>query len=115
MFGSSGDGTNYRYWQTSNVPALNTTYLFDQHYKSNTSPYLGQFYFNNTLQSVTDWLGGIAQQNSGTEFKTFIGRGGEANSGYLLGYVQEIVTYFSDQTANRAPIASNINSFYTIY
>jgi hypothetical protein len=115
MFGSSGDGTNYRYWHTSNAPTLNTTYLFDQHYKSNTSPYLGQFYFNNTLQSVTDWLGGTAQQNSGTEFKTSIGRLGEANSSYFLGYVQEIVTYFSDQTANRAPIASNINSFYTIY
>lgn len=115
MFGGSGTGTQYKYWTTYFSPSLNSPYLFEQHYKSNTSPYLGKFYWNNTLQTVSDWLGGSAQQSSGTEFKTSIGRGGEGNFGYLQGYVQEIATYFSDQTTNRSGINTNINSFYSIY
>lgn len=31
------------------------------------------------------------------------------------GYYSEIVLYSSDQTANRAAIESNINSYYSIY
>lgn len=115
MFGGSGDGTNYRYWLTANSPSLSSAYLFEQHYKSNTSPYLGSFYWNNTLQTVSDWAGGTAQQNSGTEFKTSIGRSGEYNGIYYQGYIQEVVTYFSDQTTNRTGINTNINSFYSIY
>ncbi len=115
MFGCSGDNTNYRYWLTANSASLSSSYLFEQHYKSNTSPYLGKFYWNNTLQTVSDWLGGTAQQNSGTEFKTTIGRGGEFDGNYHLGYLQEITTYFSDQISNRTGISTNINSFYTIY
>ncbi len=115
MFAGSGDGTNYRYWNTANTPSVNTSYLFESHYKSNTSPYLGKIYWNNSLQSVSDWGGGTAQQSGGTELKTSIGRAGEYVGDHFNGYLQEIVTYFSDQTANRAPIASNINSFYTIY
>lgn len=115
MFGGSGDGTNYRYWLTANSPSLSSAYLFEQHYKSNTSPYLGKFYWNNTLQTVSDWAGGTAQQNSGTEFKTSIGRLGEYNNFYHQGYVQEVTTYFSDQTTNRSGINTNINSFYSIY
>lgn len=115
MYGGSGDGTNYRYWLTTNTVTLSTQYLFEQHYKSNTSPYLGAFYWNNTLQTVADYAGGTGQQNSGTEFKTSIGRLGEYNGWYHNGYVQEITTYFSDQTTNRSGINTNINSFYSIY
>jgi len=115
MYGGVGNGSQYRYWVTTNVPTQSSSYLFEQHYKSNTSPYLGVFYWNNILQSSNDWLGGSAQQSSSTEFKTSIGRGGEYNGLYHQGYVQEITTYFSDQTANRSGISSNINSFYSIY
>ena len=115
MFGGVGNGTQYRLWITANSPITSQQYLFEQHYKSNTSPYLGTFYWNNVNKTVTDWLAGTAQQSSGTEYKTSIGRGGEDNGGYHKGHVQEVITYFSDQTTNRSGINTDINSFYSIY
>jgi hypothetical protein len=115
MYGGAGGGIYYKYWRTSNVPTQSLPYLFEQHYKSNISPFIGTFYWNNTLQSVTDWFGGTSQQSTGTEFKTSIGRPGEYNGGYHQGYVQEIATYFSDQMSNRSGIVSNINTYYSVY
>jgi hypothetical protein len=105
---------NYRFWNTTPAITLNQRYLFEGHYKSNTSPYLGKYYFNNNSIAVNDWVGSY-QSNSGTEFKTSIGRGGEYNGAYFKGNMQEVVTYFSDQVPNRTGISSNINSFYSIY
>jgi len=115
MVGNSSNNINYRYWYSNSLITLNQRYLFEGHYKSNTSPYVGKFYFNNNSIPVTDWLGGTAQNNSSTEFKTSIGRGGEHNGNYFKGEMQELVTYFSDQTTNRSGISSNINSYYSIY
>lgn len=116
MFGNSGDGTNYRYWigQTS-INLITQRYLFEGHYKSNTSPYLGQIWLNGNSEVISDFAGGTAQQSSGTEFKTAIGRGGEYNGSYFQGDLQEIVMYFTDKTSVRSGISSNINSYYSIY
>lgn len=115
MFGGVGNGTQYRYWITATSPVTSQQYLFEQHYKSNTSPYLGVFYWNNVNKAVDDWLQGTSQSSGGTEYKTSIGRSGEDNGSYHKGYVQEVITYFSDQTTNRLGINTNINSFYSIY
>ena len=115
MLGGNGDNTNYKYWITSTAPTTNQRYLFEQHYVSNISPYLGKFWWNDTQQSVSEILSGSAQQSSGAEFKTSIGKSGEYNGGYLQGMVQEIVTYFSDKTSVRKEIVANINSYYSIY
>ena len=114
MVGNSSNGTNYRYWETQPTITLNQRYLFEGHYKSNTSPYIGKYYFNNNSITTNNWLGS-GQNNGGTEFKTAIGRGGEYNGNFFKGEMQEIVTYFSDQVPNRTGISSNINSFYSIY
>jgi len=34
---------------------------------------------------------------------------------YFNGYIQEIILYASDQTANRTGIETNINDYYSIY
>jgi hypothetical protein len=115
MLGGSGDNTNYKYWTTSTAPTTNQRYLFEQHYISNISTYLGKFWWNDIRQSVSEVLSGSAQQSSGLEFKTSIGRSGEYAGGYLQGMVQEIVTYFSDKTSVRKEIVANINSYYSIY
>ena len=107
-------GANYRYWETQSTITLNQRYLFEGHYKSNTSPYIGKYYFNNNSITTNSWIGS-GQNNSGTEFKTAIGRGGEYNGVYFKGEMQEVVTYFSDQVPNRTGISTNINSFYSIY
>ena len=46
MLGGSGDNTNYKYWTTSTAPTTNQRYLFEQHYISNISTYLGKFWWN---------------------------------------------------------------------
>jgi hypothetical protein len=115
MFGGAGGGIYYKYWRTSNVPTQSLPYLFEQHYKSNISPFIGTFYWNNTAQSTTEWLQGSSTISGGPEFKTSIGRSGENNGGYHQGFVQEIATYFSDQMSNRSGIVSDINSYYSIW
>ena len=115
MFGGAGGGIYYKYWRTSNVPTQSLPYLFEQHYKSNISPFMGTFYWNNTAQSTTEWFQGSSTISGGPEFKTSIGRSGENNGGYHQGFVQEIATYFSDQMSNRSGIVSNINLYYSIY
>ncbi len=118
MLGSAGDNINYKYWATSAATPTNQRYLFEQHYVSNSSStsYLGQFWWNDTRQSVTTISGGgTAQQSSGIEFKTSIGRLGEWTGFYFQGMLQEIVTYFSDKTSVRKEISSNINTYYGVY
>ncbi len=126
MFGVVGDGNwvnntesgLYRYYSTSIAPTTNQRYLFEQHYVSNSAStsYLGQFWWNDIRQSVSNWLSTGAVKSSGVEYKTSIGRSGEyAGGGYLQGMIQEIVTYFSDKTSVRKEIVANINSYYSIY
>jgi hypothetical protein len=126
MFGVVGDGNwvnntesgLYRYYSTSIAPTTNQRYLFEQHYVSNSAStsYLGQFWWNDIRQSVSNWLSTGAVKSSGVEYKTSIGRSGEyTGGGYLQGMIQEIVTYFSDKTSVRKEIVANINSYYSIY
>jgi hypothetical protein len=124
MFGVAGDGDwvnntesgFYRYYSTATAPATNQRYLFEQHYVSNSAStsYVGQFWWNDIRQSVSNWFGS-AVKSSGPEYKTSIGRAGENNGGYLQGMVQEIITYFNDKTSVRKEIVSNINTYYAIY
>ena len=114
MTGQSSTGSNGRFWYANDYITLNQRYLFEGHYKSNTAPYIGKYYFNNDSKTVTDWIY-TAQNNSGTEYKTSIGRSGEYNGYYFKGEMQELVTYFSDQVPNRTGISTDINTHYSIY
>lgn len=126
MFGAVGDGNwvnntesgFYRYYSTATAPATNQRYLFEQHYLSNSTStsYVGQFWWNDTQQSVSSWLSTGAVKSSGPEYKTSIGRSGEySGGGYFQGMMQEIITYFNDKTSVRKEIVANINSYYSIY
>lgn len=52
-----------------------------------------------------------------TQYTQNVGIGGALASADRLwnGYISEVVMYASDNSANRTPIETNINSFYTIY
>ena len=114
MIGQSSNGANTRYWETTSSITLSQRYLFENHYKSNTAPYIGNYYWNNNSITTTSWVGS-GQNNGGTEFKTSIGRGGDNNGAYFKGEMQELVTYFSDQVPNRTGISTDINTHYSIY
>ena len=61
--------------------------------------------YNNKLATIA---------NTGNQF----GMGGNYTSGSMLyhqGTISEMIIYVNDQMSNRAPIESNINSFYSIY
>jgi len=60
---------------------------------------------NNNVESSL-----IAGSNGLDSFKI-----GNTSSNYLLGSIQEIVIYNSDQSSNRSGIETNINDFYSIY
>jgi hypothetical protein len=77
------------------------------------------FYQNNVTRSL--FIDGIQTLNGtnnlgilddGTDF--IIGMD-IINEAYIDGKIQEIIIYPSNQSANRTPIESNINSFYNIY
>lgn len=83
----------------------------------NSAYYVG----GNTIQMYRDGLGlsltyllQSASTCAGTEFKTSIGRPGEANNYYFIGDQQENIVYASDQTANRVGIETNIKTYYGI-
>jgi len=71
----------------------------------NSAYYVG----GNTIQMYRDGLGlsltyllQSASTCAGTEFKTSIGRGGEANGFYFIGDQQENIVYASDQTRQQS-------------
>ena len=111
---SIGDGVNLRVIRTSETFINNTQYLFEYFYSSNVSPYTGNILWNGSIKTP-NIIAGTSTSNTGTEFKTSIGRLGEYNGFYLNGRVQEIVMYSSNKISDRTSIESNINSYYSIY
>jgi len=58
---------------------------------------------------------GTATVNSEVFDRTVIGASADFSAGFFTGKIQEIITYKSDQSANRTGIEANINAHYNIY
>jgi len=68
------------------------------------------------------YLNGTASGSAGSETvnsevfnRTAIGASADLSTGFFTGKIQEIITYKSDQSANRTDIEDNINDYYDIY
>ena len=77
-------------------------------------------YLNSSSAINTTFTTATGDRSVGTENSTFaIGSrsrdGGQADTSYFLGTMQEIVLYKSNESANRTGIETNINSHYNIY
>ena len=97
--------------------SINTQYLYETQYDllNATSTLRIKNYRNNSAETM--FTNGGAN-NALPTFSQPISIGATDNGGHfrLNGNIQEIVLYYNqDQSTNRAPIASNINSFYSIY
>jgi hypothetical protein len=94
-------------------PAYTTQKIFSIEYIANN---LHKLYQNNT--QIGSSIAATTIGNSTYDFE--IGAyndqfGNAANFLPFNGYIQEIVIYLSDQSANRTAINTNINSYYGIY
>jgi hypothetical protein len=81
---------------------------------------LGGFIYNGTtfqayLNGSADGSAGTADINAETIFQTFIATRADATTDFFDGKVEELITYKSDQSANRVAIETNINNQYDIY
>jgi hypothetical protein len=81
---------------------------------------LGGFIYNGTnfqayLNGAADGASGTADINAETSIQSYIGTRGDAIVDFFAGKVSEIITYKSDQSANRPAIEANINTYYNIY
>jgi hypothetical protein len=97
--------------------SINTQYLYETQYDllNATSTLKIKNYRNNSAEIM--FTNGLANSALPT-FSQPISIGATDNGSHfrLNGNIQEIVLYYNqDQSTNRAPIASNINSFYSIY
>jgi hypothetical protein len=97
--------------------SINTQYLYETQYDllNATSTLRIKNYRNNSAETM--FTNGGAN-NALPTLSQPISIGSTDNGGHfrLNGNIQEIVLYYNqDQSTNRAPIASNINSFYSIY
>lgn len=97
--------------------SINTQYLYETQYDllNATSTLKIKNYRNNSAETM--FTNGFANSALPT-FSQPISIGATDNGGNfrLNGNIQEIVLYYNqDQSTNRAPIASNINSYYSIY
>jgi len=114
---------------SSYIPCIrqdNTTNIggFDGSLRSTVSfTYDQQFLFEayNTGSALTNYLDTVAGSASSYSLNETIGelrlgngRGVGANE-YLIGNLQEVIVYHSDQSSNRTNIEDNINTFYSIY
>jgi hypothetical protein len=70
-----------------------------------------QAYLNGTASGSA----GSATVNSEVFNRTAIGASADLSTGFFTGKIQEIITYKSDQSANRTKIKDNINDYYDIY
>lgn len=68
-------------------------------------------WYNSTVDSET----GITWSGTYTNDEFYIGRYQNSGTDYLDGYIQEVIIYASDQSANRTDIEANINGYYSIY
>ena len=81
---------------------------------------LGGFIYNGTnfqahLNGAADGASGTADINAETSIQSYIGTRADVTTDFFAGKVSEIITYKSDQSANREAIESNINNQYEIY
>jgi hypothetical protein len=81
---------------------------------------LGGFIYNGTtfqayLNGSADGSAGTAVINAETSNQTFIAARADGNNEFFDGKVEELITYKSDQSANRTGIETNINDHYNIY
>ena len=81
---------------------------------------LGGFIYNGTnfqayLNGSADGASGAAAINAETSIQSYIGARADGNQDFFAGKVSEIITYKSDQSANREAIEANINNQYDIY
>ena len=84
---------------------INQQYLFGSYYASDWNVYANNQNLGNSTIGVHDDIGsGIYAL--GALFN---------NTDFLQGNIQELIIYSSDQSANRAAIETNINTFYSIY
>ena len=116
-------------------PLLGHSSFYDYH--SNTLEYLNGTHASSYVLNGTKYINGVSKTNATFTKSTSnslismihtsaSGRVDQISSDRTVGvnmgeyrcfsgYYSEIVLYSSDQTANRAAIESNINSYYTIY
>ena len=114
---------------SSYIPCLRqdtTTNLggFDGSLRSTVSfTYDQQFLFEayNTGSALTNYLDSVAGTASSyslnetiDELRLGSGRGVGGNE-YLIGKLQEVIVYHSDQSSNRSDIETNINTYFSIY
>lgn len=71
--------------------------------------------FQAYLNGATSGSAGTATVNSEVLNTTAIGSRGDLTTTFFTGKIQEIITYKSDQSANRVAIENNINAYYDIY
>jgi hypothetical protein len=81
---------------------------------------LGGFIYNGTnfqayLNGAADGASGTADINAETSIQSYIGTRADGTTDFFAGKVSEIITYKSDETANRLAIEANINNQYDIY
>lgn len=80
---------------------------------------LGGFIYNGTnfqayLNGAADGSSGTAPINAETSLQSYIATRADATTSFFAGNVSEIITYKSDQTANRPAIDANIINHYDI-
>lgn len=57
----------------------------------------------------------VVTVNTETSLYSYIGSRADGTAAFFNGKIQELITYKSDQSANRTGIQTNINDFYSIY
>jgi hypothetical protein len=82
------------------------------HFDSSTGDYEYAKDGSNTTGNLATWSDVAIDSSNTANF----GLGGAGNSGQLLsGFMQELIIYPDDQSANRTGIEGNINTHYSIY
>jgi hypothetical protein len=81
---------------------------------------LGGFIYDGTnfqayLNGSADGASGTAAINAETSIQSYIGTRADGTTDFFAGKLSEIITYKSDQSANRVAIEANINNQYDIY
>jgi hypothetical protein len=104
------NGGNFNFGYASSTTAITTS--------ANADRNLHTMIAGSTLGVVQAWVNsvsaGTASLDSGIDTIT-TGLMALANSFQAVGFVQEVIVYPSDQSANRANIETNINDYYSIY
>jgi len=114
--GQSGYNNILQLWMESqnitspNTYSRNTQYLFSNINQTGTNGI--KLYLNNSINIQATTTQDLIGTNS---YKFTIGRNDREATYYLIGNIQEIICYPSNQSSNRTSIESNINSYYSIY